>query len=128
MRWWRRNQAPLSGAPAVRRQKTYSAASGFAYQYYYLGRREGRKGTEYVFEVSADRKTFFNVCVLLSGDALEPWEAAHGRALAATERYAIAKMALYQAFDERADPVLMRMDVHVRAPDAEAILAALGID
>jgi hypothetical protein len=43
---------PLSGAPAIRRMKTYSAQSGYVYQYFY---EVQRPGTEFVFSVSADR-------------------------------------------------------------------------
>jgi hypothetical protein len=37
-------------------------------------------------------------------------------------------MALFQAFDERSNPALMRQDILVRAADVEAILATLDID
>ena len=44
-----------------------------------------------------------------------------------TERYAVAKMALFQAFDERTEPALMKDPVHVRAADVEAIVETLGL-
>ena len=47
--------------------------------------------------------------------------------LSSTERYAIAKMALFQAFDERPTPVLMKDAVRVRHADVEAILETLGL-
>jgi hypothetical protein len=116
----------------VRRQKTYDAQSGYVYQYYYEGQRplmrDGEAGTEFVFDVSADRKTSAPVSVLVLEEAVRSWEQQHGRALISTERYAAAKMALFQAFDERAHPGLMRQDIRVRATDIEAILAGLGID
>ena len=131
-RWLSRKPQPLTGAPAIRRQKTYSGQSGYVYQYYYEGhrsyKRERNNGTEYVFNVSADRKTSIAVSVLVSDTALEDWQSRHGRTLYASERYAIAKMALFQAFDERPDPATMNADVHVRAADVEAILIALGIE
>ena len=131
-RWLSRKPQPLSGAPAIRRQKTYSGQSGYVYQYYYEGhrpyKRERNNGTEYVFNVSADRKTSIAGSVLVSAPALEDWPGRHGRTLYASERYAIAKMALFQAFDERPDPATMNADVHVRAADVEAILIALGIE
>ncbi|MCS6952165.1 MAG: hypothetical protein RMK57_09455 [Bryobacterales bacterium] len=130
--WLRKRPAPLTGAPAVRRQKTYSAQSGYVYQYYYEGQREvsrGReRGAEYVFEVTADRKTSFPVSVFVSSEALAVWEQRHGRSLTATERYAIAKMALFAAFDEREDPRQMRDEVRVQPADVEAILERLGIE
>jgi hypothetical protein len=68
------------------------------------------------------------VSILVSEEALAQWEQAHARSLAATERYAIAKLALFQAFDERATPDLMKQDVEVRAADVTAILDTLGLE
>jgi hypothetical protein len=131
-RWLSRKPQPLTGAPAVRRQKTYSGQSGYVYQYYYEGhrpyKRDREKGTEFVFDVSADRKTSQAVSVLLSDNAIEDWESRHGRTVHGSERYAIAKMALFQAFDERPSPETMSADVRVRAADVEAILITLGIE
>ncbi|MGA2741546.1 MAG: hypothetical protein ABSG65_29430 [Bryobacteraceae bacterium] len=79
-------------------------------------------------DVSGDRKTSIAISVLRSDTALEDWESRHGRTLYASERYAIAKMALFQAFDERPDPAAMSADVQVRAADVEAILITLGIE
>jgi hypothetical protein len=109
---------PLAGAPAVRRLKTYSAASGYVYQYFY----EGHRGTGFVFQVSADRRTYFSVTVLLSDAALD----ASPRELNSTERYAVAKMALFRAFDDRAAPDQMRQPVQVQPADLEAIAEQLG--
>lgn len=120
--------APLTGAPAAPRQKTYSAQSGYVYQYFYTGYRAVPEGTEHVFAVSADRKTSVAVSVLVSDEAIAQWESAHGRGLNTTERYAIAKMSLFQAFDERAEPALMRLPVRARAADVNTILETLDID
>ena len=126
-----RKEIPLTGAPPVRRLKTYSAQSGYVYQYYYEGQRplqrSGESGTEFVFSISADRKNWRPSKVRLGGDAVAAWETAHGRELSATERYAIAKMALFQAFDERETPALMKDDVGVRNADVEAIVENLGL-
>jgi len=131
-RWLSRKPQPLTGAPPIKRQKTYSGQSGYVYQYYYEGhrpyKRERQSGTEHVFDVSGDRKTSMPVCVLVSDAAIEDWESRHGRTLYASERYAIAKMALFQAFDERPNPAAMSADVLVRAADVEAILITLGIE
>ena len=128
--WFRKKTAPLSGAPAVRRQKTYSAQSGYVYQYFYEGHRatSPERGTEYVFNVSPDRKTSFPVSVLVSEDAMESWQDHSGRTLSAAERYAIAKMALFQSFDERESPEAMRDTVHVTPDDVRAFLTTLNID
>jgi len=129
--WFRKKEAPLTGAPAVRRQKTYSAESGYVYQYFYEGRRpasrEGKPGVQFVFNVSADRKSSFPVSVFVSDEALESWQQGHARELGSTERYAIAKMSLFRAFDQRPAPDAMSEEVRVQAADAESILATLDI-
>jgi hypothetical protein len=126
-----KKDAPLAGAPAVRRLKTYSAQSGYVYQYYYQGHRPFRSGqesgVEFVFSVSADRKSWRAAGVVVSDGAIRAWEEAHARALSSAERYAIAKMALFQAFDERPTPALMKDRVRVRNVDVEAIIEALNL-
>lgn len=116
----------------MRRQKTYSAQSGYVYQYFYEGQRpvarDRQAGTEFVFEVSAARKDPFPVSVFLSEAAVASWQQRHSHDLTSTERYAIAKMALFQAFDERRTPYEMREEVRLRAADVEAILETLGIE
>lgn len=121
---------PLTGAPAVRRLKAHSAQSGYVYQYYYEGQRTfrgGESGLEFVFTISADRKTWHPVSVLVPQESLLAWEQAHAHPLSSTERYAVAKMALFQAFDERATPDLMKQEVRVRAADVAAIIETLGL-
>ena len=121
---------PLTGAPAVRRLKSHSAQSGYVYQYYYEGQRTfpgGESGLEFVFTISADRKTWHPVSVLVPQESLLAWEQAHAHPLSSTERYAVAKMALFQAFDERATPDLMKQEVRVRAADVAAIIETLGL-
>lgn len=128
LRWlWRKPLEPLRGAPAVRRQKTYSAQSGYVYQYYYEGYRPAGDCTEYVFEVSADRKTSFPVTVVLEQAAVEAWNRERGRELTPTECYAAAKLALFQAFDERPKPAAMRAAVRIRPPDLKELLQSLDL-
>ncbi len=109
--------------------KTYSAQSGYSYDYWYEGHRpygsRGDAGTEFVFSVAARSARRVLVSVFLSEAAAQAWEQAHARQLAATERYAVAKMSLFQAFDERARPELMRTPVRIRAADIEAIAETL---
>ena len=129
--WFRRKEAPLTGAPTVRRQKAHSAESGYVYQYFYEGqraaKRDGAPGAQYVFNVSADRKSSFPVSVFVSDSALQEWQKEHGRQLSSTERYAIAKLALFQAFDQRAAPADMSEEVCVLAADVATFLATLDI-
>jgi hypothetical protein len=92
-----------SGQP-VRRMKTYTGATGYVYQYYFVGKRAAAPpstgATEFIFDVTADRKTTFATSVFLKPEALAAWGAEHGRQLTDTEQYAAAKMRLLRAFDE----------------------------
>jgi hypothetical protein len=90
----------------TRRMKTYTGQTGYVYQYYFVGDRPAlpddrdAPATEYVFDVTSDRKSMFAVSVLLTDEAAAEWQRVHGRPLSATERYAAAKMRLFQGFDE----------------------------
>lgn len=127
--WFKKKSpAPLTGAPLVRRQKTHSALSGYVYQYFYEGHRGDSENTEFVFEVCSDRVSSFAVSVFVSSRAVRSWEQGHGRELNGTEQYAIAKMALFQAFDDRATPLDLRQAIRVEADQVEAIVAGLGLD
>ena len=89
---------------AAHRVKSYSAATGFVYQYYFYevekAKRGAAAGTEYVYMTSVDRKHVFPVKIFVVKDALEKWAARTGRQFTGTEEYAVAKMRLFQAFDE----------------------------
>jgi hypothetical protein len=126
-----KKKAPLLGAPPVRRMKTYSAQSGYVYQYYYEGHREYRsgddRGMEFVFTVSSDRKSWHDTSVMVSEPSIRIWQQTHGRELSLTERYAVAKIALFQAFDERSDPARMRDEVRVRNADVDGIIETLDL-
>ena len=126
-----KKETPLTGAPPVRRMKTYSAQSGYVYQYYYEGNRPyhsaGEDGIEFVFTISPDRKTWHPGRVYLSETSTTAWKSAHARELSVNERYAVAKMALFQAFDERENPALMKNDVRPRIEDVETIVETLGL-
>jgi hypothetical protein len=114
------------------RLKTYSAESGYVYQYYFLESRPhrgllSRVGTAFLFHVTSDRKKFVVVEVIVEERALRVWARAHGRDLAPTEQYAAAKMRLFRAFDETAEPG----DLHsVRVSDSniESLLEPLHLD
>lgn len=130
-RLFSKTRPALSGAPPVRRLKTYSAQSGYVFQYFYEGHREyragGDHGIEFVFSISPDRKNWHETSVLVSDESIRSWEEAHTRELNLTERYAVAKIALFQAFDERADPARLRDEVRVRPADVEGIIETLGL-
>jgi hypothetical protein len=134
---WLRRQTPatrettLRGAPVKPRLKAYSAETGYVYQYAYQGyrsaqTRDGGQAKEYVFSVSRDRKTYFPVSVSVADAVVKTWSSAHERVLSETELYAIAKLSLFEAFDERNEVQQFSMPIE---PDAAAIdrhLSALG--
>lgn len=118
----------------VRRMKTYTGQTGYVYQYYFVGKREALAGepeapaTEFIFDVTADRKTMFAVSVFLKPSALDEWHAQHGRSLADTEQYAAAKMRLFQGFDEVHPMIERGRRLVVDAANIEELLATLGVD
>lgn len=117
----------------VRRIKTYSAETGYVYQYYFEELRSPiaraqQQGSEYVFMASRDRKTAFPILVFLRRDALEAWAGLHGRALTGSEQYAAVKMRLFRFFDEAEDWETERLSVEVSPDNIEGLLAQLGID
>ncbi|MGA7411526.1 MAG: hypothetical protein WBW33_13675 [Bryobacteraceae bacterium] len=134
--WWRRQEAarqqtPLHGAPVRPRLKTYSGATGYVFQYVYRGHRSGQAGrggaaTEYVFSVSRDRKTYFPVSVLLAEPVVAAWSESHQRTLSSTELYAIAKLSLFEAFDERENIEEFSVPVEADAAAIDRHLGALG--
>ncbi len=89
---------------AVRRVKSYSAATGYVFQYYFYEvnrvRRGAAAGTEYVYMVTADREKMHPLAIFVERAAVEKWAKSAGRELTGTEEYAVAKMRLFQAFDE----------------------------
>ena len=115
-----------------RRLKTYSAESGYVYQYYFLESRPrrrlwGQAGTAFLFSVSSDRKSSFVLEVLVEKGALEAWNQVHGRSLSENETYAAAKMRLFRAFDESPTPQKLS-HVRVEPSNIEALLEPLGLD
>jgi len=118
---------------SAHRIKSYSAESGFVFQYsFQLSRRAKRgwftAGHEYLFEVSRDRKTSYIVPVFVRDDAARDWEKRNGRELSAAERYAAAKMRLFRAFDSLEDPESEAAEVSVDAENIHALLESLGVD
>ena len=114
---------------AVRRIKSYSAANGYVYQYYFyeLNRVsvDGRAAGEFVYAISADRGTSFGLRIFVMQAALEAWAAANGRLLTSSEEYAVAKMRLFQAFDEGEVPLTADAAREVRLVVDETNLEAM---
>ena len=118
----------------IRRLKTYAGAQGYVYQYYFVGQRAAlasdaeAPATEFVFDVTSDRKLTYAVSVFLPEKAVAAWAKAHGRSLTEAEQYAAAKLRLFRAFDEVED-----IKTHGRrlVIDAELLgesLSSLGVE
>ena len=129
------NNPPMARPDAVRRVKSYSAANGYVYQYcFYEVNRisyHSNAAGQFIYAISADRKTTFPLSVVVLQMALEDWAQTNGRPLSSSEEYAIAKMRLFQAFDagevpitaEAAEQVFLLVD----ASNLETLLAQLHI-
>lgn len=121
----------MSRPEAARRIKSYSAATGFTFQYVFEEVRKGRRGfftgNEYVYRVSTDRKTSYPIIIFVRQDAIRVWGKNVGRALNGTEEYAVAKMRLFQAFDEVEDFEAARPELVVDTSNLEALLALLDL-
>ena len=63
----------------IRRVKTYTGETGYVYQYYFVGKRPAldsdteAPSTEFIFDVTSDRKTIFAVSIFLQPEALSAW-------------------------------------------------------
>ena len=120
---------------AVRRVKSYSAANGYVYQYcfYEVNRivEDGRAAGEFIYAVSADRKTMFGLRILVFQSALQAWALANGRPLTSSEEYAIAKIRLFRGFDEGEVPPsaesVAPLSLAVDESNLEAMLETLNI-
>ena len=125
-----RNTQRMTRPEAVRRVKSYSAETGYVYQYYFYEVNKARRGLtpgrEYVYMVSVDRKHVFAVKIFVHHDAAEKWGRAAGRTLSGTEEYAVAKMRLFQALDEL-DDVEHAPDLVVDDSNLDSLLAQLDL-
>lgn len=118
----------------TRQLKTYTAQTGYVYQYYFVGQRPAldddpeAPSTEYIFDVTADRKTTFAVSIFLQLQAVEAWSSSRGRELSEPEQYAAVKLRLMQGFDEIADMLhegrRLRLDVELLA----SLLESIGVN
>jgi len=126
-----RNNPCMARPEAVRRVKSYSAATGFVYQYYFYEVQKTRRGfsagTEFVYMVSVDRQRVFPLKIFVRKDALEKWSARTGRGLSGTEEYAVAKMRLFQAFDEVEGLAASPPDLQVDDSNLDGLLSQLDL-
>ncbi len=125
---------PDSSHPPVRRIKTYAGAQGYVYQYYFVGKRPAladdaeAPATEFVFDVTSDRKVTYAVSVFLPQAPLTAWTAAHGRALNDAEQYAAVKLRLLRAFDELDDVKSHGRRLTMDFALLEEALSSLGVE
>jgi len=124
----------MSPEKTVRRLKTYAGTQGYVYQYYFVGQRAAladdaeAPATEYVFDVTSDRKVTYAVSVFLPEKAVSAWATTHGRPLTDAEQYAAAKLRLFRAFDELEDVKAHGRRLVIDAALLEEALASLGVE
>ena len=118
----------------VRRLKTYAGAQGYVYQYYFVGKRAAladdpdAPATEFVFDVTSDRKLTYSVSVFLPQNALATWKQVHGRPLNDAEQYAAVKLRLFRAFDELENVMADGRRLLIDASLLEEALSTLGVE
>lgn len=123
----------MNGAPmTIRRLKTYAGSQGYAYQYYFVGKRpsdtSASSANEYIFDVTSDRKLTYAVSVFLPHQVVAAWAEVHGRALSDSEQYAAVKMRLFRGFDEVKDMQAHGRQLQIDLQSLEETLASLGLE
>ena len=125
-----RRDPPLVRTRSTGRPRTYSADSGYVYQYWFAGfrpvKRAGEGYIEYVFEVTGARESPSAVSVLLAEGRLPAWTGTQ-RELTASERYGIAKLCLKRALDSFPDPKTLSPQVVPSKSDVEEVAATLDL-
>jgi hypothetical protein len=118
----------------VRRVKTYTGGQGYVYQYYFVGKRPAldndpeAPATEFVFDVTSDRKLTYAVSVFLAQSTVTAWNQNHGRSLNDAEQYAAVKLRLFRAFDELEDMKAHGRRLTIDAALLEEALTTLGVE
>src|SRR5580704_5763167 len=125
------NNCTMARPEVAHRIKSYSAATGFVYQYQFVEVQKARRGlslgNEYVYIVSVDRKENFPLTVFVKQSAEDKWAKREGRKLSGTEEYAVAKIRLFQAFDEIEDLAVTRPDLMVDDSNLDSLLTQLDL-
>jgi len=104
------------------------------YQYYFVGKRSAPESTaegaatEYIFDVTSDRKTTFAVSVFLANEGLKEWATGHGRVLSEAEQYGAVKMRLFQGFDEIEDMISAGRRLFIDNQSLSRLLGTLGVE
>lgn len=124
----------MSQTSPIRRLKTYTGAQGYVYQYYFVGKRAALSddpaapATEFVFDVTSDRKLTYSVSVFLPEEPRAAWSENHGRPLNDAEQYAAVKLRLFRAFDELEDVKAHGRRLTIDSALLEEALSSLGVD
>ncbi len=118
----------------VRRLKTYAGATGYVYQYYFVGKRAAlpddpsAPATEFIFDVTSDRKLTYAISIFLPDNVRESWAAEHARPLTDAEQYAAVKLRLFRAFDEQDDVKKDGRRLMIDNALLEEALSSLGVE
>jgi hypothetical protein len=124
----------MSPNAPLRRLKTYTGAQGYVYQYYFVGKRPAlpddpeSPATEFVFDVTSDRKLTYAVSIFLPDSTLAHWSQTHGRRLSDAEQYAAVKLRLFRAFDELEDVKTHGRRLNISGELLEDALTSLGVE
>jgi hypothetical protein len=124
----------MSPNPPLRRLKTYTGAQGYVYQYYFVGKRPAlpddpeSPATEFVFDVTSDRKLTYAVSIFLSDSTRAHWSQTHGRPLSDAEQYGAVKLRLFRAFDELEDVKTHGRRLNISGELLEDALTSLGVE
>jgi len=117
----------------IRRLKTYTSESGNVYEYYFVGKRPALPdealgpATEFIFDVRFSSQPTLALSIFLREEIIERWQSQNGRNLLEPEQYALAKMKLFQAFDETENLGEAGRKLTLQAEELEYFLLELGI-
>ena len=120
--------------PPLRRLKTYTGSQGYVYQYYFVGKRPAladdpeAPATEFIFDVTSDRKLTYAVSIFLPDTTRDAWSATHGRPLTDAEQYGAVKLRLFRAFDEIEDVKTHGRRLTIDPASLEEALTTLGVE
>ena len=124
----------MSPNAPLRRLKTYTGAQGYVYQYYFVGKRPAlpddpeSPATEFVFDVTSDRKLTYAVSIFLPDSTRAHWSQTHGRPLSDAEQYGAVKLRLFRAFDELEDVKTHGRRLTISGELLEDALTSLGVE
>jgi hypothetical protein len=117
----------------VRRMKTYTAESGYVYQYYFVGKRAAladeptAPAVEYVFDVTTGHEALHAVSIFLRAEAMDFWASRNGHRLNDAEQYAAAKLRLFRGFDEVEDLLDSERKLAIHADEIVPLLESLRL-